>query len=93
MCHQNVGWKKRQKNVISYIKDVLIVTKEENLEVLESVLCKIQKTRFIINPVKAKMLQKKITYLGMELGKAVHGPDAQRVMIQEICFFSCSVPV
>lgn len=54
--------------MISYVDDILIAikTREGNLEIVDAVLDRIQKTVFIVIPVKAQMLQQGVTYLGTD---------------------------
>lgn len=85
ICHRAVSklWKglMHSKNIISYVDDILIATpdRETHLAALDEVLDALKKAGFIINPEKAQLLKKEVTYLGVRLGHEGRTPDKERV--------------
>uniref|UniRef100_K7EZC3 ribonuclease H n=1 Tax=Pelodiscus sinensis TaxID=13735 RepID=K7EZC3_PELSI len=87
ICHRAVSalWKtlKYASNVISYVDDVLIATKDRDthLKALEEVLSTLKQAGFLVNPSKAQLLQKRVVYLGVELGEEGRKPNHERVKL------------
>ncbi|CAM2105634.1 unnamed protein product [Caretta caretta] len=93
ICHHHFSsiWStlKNRNQILSYMDDILMATtmKEENLEMLDAVADQIKKTGFLINLVKAQLVQPEVSYLGMTIGKEGKCPDTQHVNL------ICKLPV
>lgn len=85
LCYKN--------NIVTYVDDVLIATttREGNIEALQEVLNKILTTGILVNPSKAQLVSRRVTYPGVELGDAGRLPDTERV--KRICKLSMPVDV
>ncbi|KAJ7403867.1 hypothetical protein WISP_148925 [Willisornis vidua] len=91
ICHAHVMkmWEQlsHRNSVLSCAGDVLIhtQTKEKNLEVLAEVLQAVQKTGFRINPTKAQLCWKEVSFVGVTLGEEGRSLEKQRVeLIQKM---------
>lgn len=91
ICHAHVvrmlEHLSHRDSVLSCAGDVLIhtQTKEKNLEVLAEVLGAVQKTGFRINPTKAQLCWKEVSFVGVTLGEEGRSLEKQRVeLIQKM---------
>uniref|UniRef100_K7EWB9 Gypsy retrotransposon integrase-like protein 1 n=1 Tax=Pelodiscus sinensis TaxID=13735 RepID=K7EWB9_PELSI len=85
ICHRMVSKALKdiphKVNVISYVDDILIATKDRatHLVVLDEVLSALEQAGFLINSQKAQLVKQEVTYLGVNLGVEGRKPDKDRV--------------